>query len=128
MPINEKNLNRSLSDRNNAIETAENVAPKKGNSVAQEILETNRENHRLLKKIVRYQRMETIFSLLKILFVIVPLVFAYIYLAPMLSQAIKNYQDLLGTTNSLQSATVNLKDLENVDLSKQLKEMQELFK
>lgn len=135
MSINEQNLKKSLADKkknNNepefSVHETENIEPKKDKDISQKILAIDKENNRLLKKIVRYQRLETLFSLLKILVIVVPLIFAYIYLAPMFEGVIKNYQELLGTTKEFQTTTGNLKELENIDIQQQLKEIGEKLK
>ncbi|MFH1564541.1 MAG: hypothetical protein ABIC82_01695 [bacterium] len=127
MPINEQNLKKSLADHKNGTEFSvnetKNITPKKENSISREILEINKENNRLLKKVVRYQRWETFFSFFKILIIVAPLIAAYIYLTPMLSQALNGYQDLLGTDSQLQTTTGNLKELDNVNIKDQLREL-----
>lgn len=127
MSINEQNLKKSLASHNNGTEFSvhetKNVKSKKENDISEEILSINKENNRLLKKVVRYQRWETFFSFFKILVIVVPLILAYIFLAPMLSQVIKSYQSALGADGQSQTTADGLKGVGNVNIKDQLKEL-----
>lgn len=132
MPIDEKKLKKSLEDNGKKIKFSskelESVAKKRNRGNDGDVIEICKENNLLLKKLVKHQRWETFFSFLKILIIIIPLVAAYIFLTPMLSQVIESYQSALGTVNELQTTTDSLKELEDIDIGGRLKEMGELFK
>jgi hypothetical protein len=127
MPIDERKLKKSLENSEkkskSSVSKTDSVASESDNDGYEEILETSKENNRLLKKVVRYQRWETLFSFLKVLIIVVPLVLAYLYLTPMLSQVIDRYQSALGTVDELQTTSEGLKGLEDVDIKKQLEEL-----
>lgn len=70
----------------------------------QKILERNtqalEENAKLLKSIHRGMIFGRILSVFKLLFIIVPLILAYIYLQPYYKDTMKFYKEFFGSTSS----------------------------
>lgn len=84
-----------------------------------------RENNYLLKKILRHYQWQTAFSVLKIIIILIPLIFAYMYLPSILSQVFSQYQTTMNTVNGINSDIQNAKSTNIFD---QLKNAQQLLK
>ena len=80
------------------------------------------EIYKMVKKVKRYTNFQKMMSLVYFLLIVVPLILGIIYLPPLLSGVIKQYQDLLGTdttdgaANTLKNlpASINLEQLKSL--------------
>jgi hypothetical protein len=66
--------------------------------------QTNQEVLRVVKKLQRHMRFEQVMSVLKILLIVIPLIYAYMYLAPYLTQTMGMYQSLFSNDESGENA------------------------
>ena len=57
------------------------------------------ENNRILRSIRGSQRRATIYGLIKLVLIIVPLVLGYVFIQPYLDQAVSNYKSIQGLFN-----------------------------
>jgi len=69
-----------------------------------ELLEKNlaltQEIYKLMRQVKRYINFQRVVSFIYILLIVVPLILGFIFLPPLLSGYIKQYQDLLGSDSS----------------------------
>jgi len=92
----------------------------------------SQENYRLLKKMHHHMMWDQVMSVIKIALIVVPLIFAYMYLGPMLKNAWSMYGSLFGLSDNTSQDTntmaipsgINSDILKNVspELIKQLQE------
>jgi len=82
----------------------------------EENLKLIQETHQMVKSIKKYIFMQSVWGFLKILIIVVPIILGFIYLSPLLKDAFKQYQNILG----LQGA-INLDSLGDENLSNMLK-------
>lgn len=84
----------------------------------QKILERNsqalEENAKLLKSIHRGMIFGRVLSVLKLLFIVVPLILAYIYLQPYYKDTMKFYQEFFGSTPSNSGLNMLLPELQEI--------------
>ena len=59
-------------------------------------LELNKEMHDMVKYIKKFIIFQQIFGVIKVLLIVVPLVLGIIYLPPLIKDALKQYQSLIG--------------------------------
>jgi hypothetical protein len=64
-------------------------------------LKLSEENNLILHKIQKRAKWSTIFGLIKIVVIVVPLVAGYIYFQPFLEQAVENYSGVKEILNTL---------------------------
>jgi len=87
--------------------------------------ELTKEIHEMTKKMSRYLFWQQIFSVLKLLIIIVPIVVGIIYLPPLLKNLMSQYQELLGIGNLNENAGNLLEggvgDLDLSEIKKMLK-------
>ena len=80
-----------------------------------ELLEKNlaltKEIHKMVGQIKRHINFQKVISFIYLLLIIVPIILGFIFLPPLLSGYIKEYQDLLGTDANLNNAGNTLNDL-----------------
>lgn len=75
-------------------------------------LEMTEEVYHIVKKVNRTLVWQQVFGFVKILIIVVPLIIGLIYLPPLLSGVIEQYQELLGPTSAGQSS--GLEGLKNL--------------
>lgn len=75
----------------------------------QENLSYAKATYEAAEKTRRYILWGQVFGFIKLILVIVPIVIAYLFLQPYFKTAISTYQDLLGVTNSVNSAVNDMK-------------------
>ncbi|MFA4941715.1 MAG: hypothetical protein WC582_03965 [Patescibacteria group bacterium] len=75
-------------------------------------LELTEDVHKMVKSIKSYMFWQNVFSFLKILIIVVPIVIGIIYLPPLLKDIFQQYQSLLGGGEGLNLGTGN--PLENL--------------
>mgnify|MGYP001572482260 CR=1 FL=1 len=84
----------------------------------QKILERNtqvlEENTKLLKSIHRGMIFGRILSVLKLLFIVVPLILAYIYLQPYYKDTMKFYKEFFGSTSANNGLNMLLPELQDM--------------
>lgn len=61
----------------------------------QKNLEYSKLNHEMLLKVKRYILIQQIFSILKIVIIVIPLVLAMVYALPLLKESLLTYQNVL---------------------------------
>jgi len=62
-------------------------------------LKLSEENNKILRGIQSAQRRATIYGLIKLALIIVPLVLGYVFIQPYLDQAVSNYNSIQGLFN-----------------------------
>jgi len=76
--------------------------------LAEETKALAQENYHLLRKIHRHLLWDQVMSVVKILLIVVPMILAYFYLAPMLKGVFSTYGNLLGITGMGGDSAVNI--------------------
>ncbi len=108
MPVNPKAINNSQNQKPAGQPEADwSALLAKNIELSEEILQ----NVKYIKKYIFWQK---IYGLIKILVIILPLVFGYIMLAPYLSKAFQQYQELLNLKTNAQHISA---PPVNIDLS-----------
>jgi len=77
-------------------------------------LELTEEIYKMVKGIKKYIFWQKVFSFLKILIIVVPIIIGIIYLPPLLKGVFQQYQSLLGGGDGLNSGSGNSNLLENL--------------
>lgn len=86
-------------------------------------LELTQEIYEMVKSIKRYVIWQRIFTSLKILIILVPIILGIIYLPPIIKDAFKQYRELIGvTTNPIDVSVEELKSMLTPDVLNKLKE------
>ncbi|MFA6537671.1 MAG: hypothetical protein WCT18_04735 [Patescibacteria group bacterium] len=83
-------------------------------------IEETREIHEMVKKINRYIVWQQIFSITKVVLIVVPIIVAAVYALPFLRQAFQMYGQFTGMLgeNNLNATNDVLKTIENLNLLK----------
>ena len=63
-------------------------------------LKLSEENNQILRKIERRARWAVLWGFIKVAIIIVPLVIGYLYLQPLLDQALENFNSVKGLLNA----------------------------
>jgi len=80
----------------------------------EENLKLTAETHKMVKSVKSYMLWQNIFSFLKILIIVVPVVIGIIYLPPLLKDVFQQYQSLLGGGDGLNSGSGSGNPLESL--------------
>ena len=114
------------------IKKEENIKDEDIKSLLKKNLELTEEIYKMTKGVKRFVTMQRIFTVLKLLFIVVPIILGIIYLPPLIENLVKQYQDLLGITKnpfeSLLKSGVDESDLNCIDRSKIPPELQKYLK
>ncbi|PJE76084.1 hypothetical protein COV04_00950 [Candidatus Uhrbacteria bacterium CG10_big_fil_rev_8_21_14_0_10_48_11] len=70
-------------------------------SLLEENLQLARETHAMMKKVRRYMAMRTAIGFIYLLLIVAPVIFAIIYLPPLLQTYWQQYQDVLSPLSQL---------------------------
>ncbi len=87
--------------------------------IVEENLRLTKEIHEMTTKVRRYVVVARIFSILKILLIVVPIVLGILYLPPLMNNLIDKYKDFLGLGDniSIEDLNGNQVNVENIDLN-----------
>jgi hypothetical protein len=114
------------------IKKQENIKDEDIKGLLKKNLELTEEIYKMTKGVKRFVTMQRIFTVLKLLIIVVPIVLGIIYLPPLIENLVKQYQDLLGITKnpfeSLLKSGVDESDLNCIDRSKIPPELQKYLK
>jgi len=88
-----------------------NYNDKKIIELLEENLSLSRETHKYAKSIRRMMMIDYVMSIVKIVIIVVPLVWGFLYLAPYLKQAADTYSELLGGGNGLNIEKIDIGNL-----------------
>lgn len=93
--------------------------------LVEENLLLTKEIHKMTKKISIFVRWSRVFSILKILLIVVPIILGILYLPPLLKDVFDQYKDLFGVggdANSIiqdvNNGGINLDDISSDDIKK----------
>ncbi len=70
-----------------------------------ENLRLNKEMHAMIKKVNHFIVWQRVYGYLKVFIFVIPLILGWIYLQPILNNALGQYQELLGVTQDLNTVT-----------------------
>lgn len=84
------------------------------------------EMKKMVKSIKNHFFRDEMYSLLKFLLIIVPLVLGAIYLMPFLQQSMQQYQQLMGFATETSNGTVKIEDLKKMVSPEMLKQLESL--
>ena len=86
-------------------------------------LELTEEIHGMVKSVKRYVIWQRVFSILKILIILVPIILGIIYLPPIAKRAYEQYKEIMGfSSNPIDISVENLKSILAPDILDKLKE------